>query len=198
MKNVNIIPHNLNITRRDREKLNEHKSIVIWFTGLSGSGKSTVASSVETILHNEKFITYVLDGDNIRHGICSDLGFTNKDRKENIRRVGEISRLMVDAGIITLVAVISPIAKEREKVKQLFNKEDFIEIYCKASLAVCESRDVKGFYKKARIGLIKDYTGIDSEYEIPSNPDMVLDTENNSLEECVNKVLNYLLPKLTI
>ena len=115
MKNVNIIPHNLNITRRDREKLNEHKSIVIWFTGLSGSGKSTVASSVETILHNEKFITYVLDGDNIRHGICSDLGFTNKDRKENIRRVGEISRLMVDAGIITLVAVISPIAKEREK-----------------------------------------------------------------------------------
>ena len=198
MKNVNIIPHDPYITKRDREKLNKHKSFVLWFTGLSGSGKSTIASSVETILHNEKFITYVLDGDNIRHGVCSDLGFTSNDRKENIRRVGEISRLMYDAGIITIVAIISPIAKERERIKKLFNKGDFIEIYCNASLAKCESRDVKGLYKKARIGLIKNYTGIDSEYEIPSNPDLVLDTENNSIEECVNEVLNYLLPKLTI
>jgi adenylylsulfate kinase len=192
MKTPNIIYHNATVTRERREKLNSHKSVIIWFTGLSGSGKSTLAHSVEEELYNLGCRTYVLDGDNVRHGLSSNLTFSDDDRKENIRRVGEAAKLMMEAGVITMTAFISPFKEDRNIARQLLPHGDFIEIYCKASLETCESRDVKGLYKLAHAGKIKNYTGIDSPYEMPDNPELVIDTESESLEESTTKVIGFL------
>jgi len=192
MKTPNTIYHNATVTRERRNQLNGHKSAVIWFTGLSGSGKSTLAHSVEEELHNLDCKTFVLDGDNVRHGLSSNLTFSDNDRKENIRRIGESAKLMMEAGVISMTAFISPFKKDRNLVRQLLSQGDFIEIYCKASLETCESRDVKGLYKRARAGEIKNYTGIDSPYEAPENPELVIDTERDSLEESVTKVIDFL------
>jgi len=192
MKTKNIIHHNATVTQERRNQLNGHKSVVIWFTGLSGSGKSTLAHSVEEELYKLACRTFVLDGDNVRHGLSSNLTFSDDDRKENIRRIGEAAKLMMEAGVIAMTAFISPFKKDRNLVRQLLSKGDFIEIYCKASLETCESRDVKGLYKRARAGEIKNYTGIDSPYEAPDNPELVIDTERESLEESVTKVIDFL------
>ena len=195
MKTPNIIYHNATVTRERREKLNSHKSAIIWFTGLSGSGKSTLAHSVEEELHKSSFRTFVLDGDNVRHGLSSNLTFSDNDRKENIRRIGEAAKLMMEAGVIAMTAFISPFKKDRNLVRQLLSQGDFIEIYCKASLETCESRDVKGLYKRARAGEIENYTGIDSPYEAPDNPELIIDTEGELLEESVAKVIDFLKSK---
>jgi len=196
MKNkLNIVYHNATVTRVRRNQLNKHRSVVIWFTGLSGSGKSTLAHSVEEGLYKLGCRTIVLDGDNVRHGLSSNLTFSDDDRKENIRRIGEAAKLMMEAGIITMTAFISPFKKDRNLVRQLLPQGDFIEIYCNASLEICESRDVKGLYKRARAGEIKSYTGIDSPYEAPSNPELVIDIESESLEESVSKVIDFLKSK---
>jgi adenylylsulfate kinase len=192
MKTPNTIYHNATVTRKRRAQLNAHKSVVIWFTGLSGSGKSTLAHSVEEELYKLGCRTFVLDGDNVRHGLSSDLTFNDNDRKENIRRIGEAANLMMEAGVIAITAFISPFKKDRNFVRQLLSQGDFIEIYCKASLETCESRDVKGLYKRARAGEIKNYTGIDSPYEAPENSELVIDTEGESLEESVAKVIDFL------
>jgi len=175
--------------------LNNHKSVVIWFTGLSGSGKSTLAHSVEEILFSKGCRTYVLDGDNVRHGLTSNLGFSNEDRKENIRRIGEVTKLMMEAGLIILTAFISPFREDRIAVRNLISDGDFIEIYCKASLETCEARDLKGLYKRARLGEIKNYTGINSPYEIPDNPELIIDIDKESLEESVSKIVSFLQKK---
>ena len=192
MKTPNTIYHNATVTRKRRNQLNDHKSAVIWFTGLSGSGKSTLAHSVEEELHNLDCRTFVLDGDNVRHGLSSNLTFSDVDRKENIRRIGEAAQLMMEAGVIAMTAVISPFREDRNNVRGLLSQEDFIEIFCKASLETCESRDVKGLYKRARTGEIKNYTGIDSPYEAPDNPELVIDTDGETLEESVVKVIDFL------
>jgi len=192
MKTPNTIYHNATVTRQRRELLNSHKSVIIWFTGLSGSGKSTLAHSVEEELHKLACRTFVLDGDNVRHGLSSNLTFSDNDRKENIRRIGEVAKLMMEAGVIAITAFISPFKKDRNLIRQLLPQGDFIEIYCKASLETCESRDVKGLYKHARAGKIKNYTGIDSPYEAPSNPELVIDTESELLEGSVAKVIDFL------
>ena len=195
MKTPNTIYHNATVTRERRNELNGHKSVVIWFTGLSGSGKSTLAHLVEEKLHNLDCRTFVLDGDNVRHGLSSNLSFSDDDRKENIRRIGEAANLMMEAGVIAITAFISPFKKDRNFVRQLLSQGDFIEIYCKASLEICESRDVKGLYKRARAGEIKSYTGIDSPYDVPDNPELTIDTEGESLEESVAKVIDFLKSK---
>jgi len=195
IKTPNTIYHNATVTRERRNQLNDHKSVVIWFTGLSGSGKSTLAHSVEEELHNLDCRTFVLDGDNVRHGLSSNLSFSDDDRKENIRRIGEAAKLMMESGVIAMTAFISPFKKDRNLVRQSLPQGDFIEIYCNASLEACESRDVKGLYKRARAGEIKNYTGIDSPYEAPSNPELVIDTESESLEESVAKVVDFLKSK---
>ena len=198
MKTPNTTYHNATVTRERRNQLNGHKSVVIWFTGLSGSGKSTLAHSVEEELHRLGCRTYVLDGDNVRHGLSSNLTFSNNDRKENIRRIGETAKLMMGAGIISMTAFISPFREGRDLVRQILPQGDFIEIHCKASLEVCESRDVKGLYRRARAGEIKNYTGIDSPYEAPDNPELVIDTEGESLEKSVAKVIDFLKSKKII
>jgi adenylylsulfate kinase len=198
MKTPNIIYHNATITRERRNQLNGHKSVVIWFTGLSGSGKSTLAHSVEERLYQLNCRTFVLDGDNVRHGLSSNLTFNDSDRKENIRRIGEVAKLMMEAGIITITAFISPYRKDRDLIRKLLPQHDFIEIFCKAGLDVCESRDVKGLYKRARAGEIRNYTGIDSPYEEPINPELVIDTERESLKESIDKVMNFLKTRESI
>ena len=195
MKNTNIIYHAASVTRERRNQLNNHKSVVIWFTGLSGSGKSTLAHSVEEILFSKGCRTYVLDGDNVRHGLTFNLGFSNEDRKENIRRIGEVTKLMMEAGLIILTAFISPFREDRIAVRNLIPDGDFIEIYCKASLETCEARDLKGLYKRARLGEIKNYTGINSPYEIPDNPELIIDIDKESLEESVSKIVSFLQTK---
>jgi len=195
MKSTNIVYHNATVTRERRNRLNKHKSVVIWFTGLSGSGKSTLAHSLEEELHQLNCRTFVLDGDNVRYGLSSNLGFSNADRKENIRRIGEASRLMMEAGVITITAFISPFKGDRNMVRETLLDGDFIEIYCKASLDTCEARDVKGLYKRARAGEIKNYTGVDSPYEAPESPELVVNTEYESLEESVAKVIDFLKSK---
>ena len=195
MKNTNIIYHAASVTRERRNQLNNHKSVVIWFTGLSGSGKSTLAHSVEEILFSKGCRTYVLDGDNVRHGLTSNLGFSNEDRKENIRRIGEVTKLMMEAGLISMTAFISPFREDRIAVRNLISDGDFIEIYCKASLETCEERDLKGLYKRARLGEIKNYTGINSPYEIPDNPELIIDIDKESLEESVSKIVSFLQTK---
>jgi adenylylsulfate kinase len=198
MKSTNIVYHKATVTRERRNQLNKHKSVVIWFTGLSGSGKSTLAHSVEEELHQLNCRTFVLDGDNVRHGLSSNLGFSNPDRKENIRRIGEVSKLMMEAGVITITAFISPFKDDRNMVRETLPHGDFIEIYCQASLETCELRDIKGLYKLARAGKIKKYTGIDSPYDIPENPELIINTEDNSLEKSVAKVIDFLKTKRII
>ena len=197
-KSTNVVWEQSLVTRQDREMLNGHKSFVIWFTGLSGSGKSTLAHAVEKKLHERGCRTFVLDGDNVRHGLSSNLSFSEDDRKENIRRIGEASKLMTEAGIITLTAFISPFRADREMVRSLFPHGKFIEVYCNASLNVCESRDVKGLYKKARAGEIKNYTGINSPYESPINPELSVPTGEYSIKDSVDLVLDYLSRKMLI
>ena len=194
----NTVWHHATVNREIRNQQNRHKSIILWFTGLSGSGKSTIAHAVEEQLFKQGFRTFVLDGDNVRHGLSSNLGFSEEDRKENIRRVGETAKLMLEAGIITLTAFISPYRQDRERVKIMMPPGDFIEIYCEATLETCERRDVKGYYKKARAGIIKNYTGIDSPYEIPDNPELTLNTDNQTLEESVQAVLALLKQKVIL
>ncbi|MDZ7736303.1 MAG: adenylyl-sulfate kinase [Gammaproteobacteria bacterium] len=180
--------HEPTVLRKDREALNSHKGCILWFTGLSGSGKSTLAHATEDYLYKQNARTYVLDGDNIRKGLCKDLGFTERDRTENIRRIGEVSKLMVEAGLITLTAFISPFVRDRQIIRNLVPPGDFIEIYCKASLEACEQRDPKGLYKKAREGIIPEFTGISSPYEAPESPELVLDTENTDVDDCVKQI----------
>ncbi|MDP1770691.1 MAG: adenylyl-sulfate kinase [Methylobacter sp.] len=191
-KSANTIWHRATVTRQRREQKNRHKSVIIWFTGLSGSGKSTLAHAVEEQLHQYGLNTFVLDGDNVRQGLCSDLGFSDTDRKENIRRIGETAKLLLEAGVITLTAFISPFRAERAIARSLIPHGDFIEIHCFCPLTVCEQRDVKGLYKKARLGEIKDFTGISSPYEEPKNPDLRLDTDLLTLEQSVHQVMSLL------
>ena len=192
MKSNNIIYHQASVTRIRRNKLNDHRSVVLWFTGLSGSGKSTLAHSLEEKLFQRGCRTFVLDGDNVRHGLNSNLDFSDASRTENIRRISEVSKLMLESGLIVMTAFISPFKKDRYEAKKLISNDDFIEIYCKATLEICEARDVKGLYKRARAGEIKNYTGIDSPYEEPENPDLIVDTDNETLEDSVSKILNFL------
>ena len=191
-QSTNTVWHSATVTRTRRELQNNHKSVILWFTGLSGSGKSTLAHAVEEQLFQKNCKTYVLDGDNVRHGLCGDLGFSNDDRKENIRRIGELAKLMLEAGIITMTAFISPFSSERRIARKLVPHGEFLEIFCDSSVEVCEERDVKGLYKKARKGEIKDFTGISSPYEIPSNPELIVNTGTNSLDECVAQVITLL------
>jgi len=193
---MNIVKHTPSITRKHRNTLNNHRSFVIWFTGLSGSGKSTIAHELEKKLYNLGCRSYVLDGDNIRHGLTSDLGFCEEDRRENIRRVGEVAKLMVDSGVVVLTAFISPFESDRKFVRSLFKDGDFIEVYCKADIKTCEMRDVKGLYKKARSGEIKNYTGIDSPYQVPSDTDLVVDTYELSVNKSVLQVLELIKQKI--
>ena len=192
MNSSNVVFHRATVSRNRREKQNKHKSVIIWFTGLSGSGKSTLAHAAEEELHQAGCRTFVFDGDNVRHGLCANLNFSEKDRHENIRRIGEMSKLFIEAGVIALTAFISPYKADREMVRALVSENDIIEIFCDSPLSVCEERDVKGLYKKARAGEIKNYTGISSPYEIPEHPDLVLDTANDTVEANVKKILNYL------
>jgi adenylylsulfate kinase len=188
-----IIWHHSAVTRKLRNKQNNHKSVVLWFTGLSGSGKSTLAHALEEKLHQMGCRTIVLDGDNIRHGLCKDLDFSDKGRKENIRRISEVAKLFIESGVITLTAFISPFKEERDKVRRLLSDEDLIEIYVKCPISVCETRDVKGMYKKAKANEIKDFTGISSPYEAPESPGLIVDTDKETLDESVDKVLGVLI-----
>jgi len=190
--NMNIVWHNTLVTREKREQRAGHKSFILWFTGLSGAGKSTLAHRVEEILFERSCKTYVFDGDNVRHGLCRDLGFSAEDRQENIRRIGEMSKLFIDAGVIALTAFISPFRRDRNLVRSLVGAGDFIEIYCNASLAVCEERDIKGLYRRARAGTIPDFTGISSPYEAPQNPELTILTGEESIENCALEVIEYL------
>ena len=187
-----VVWHNAIVTRKQREQLNGHGSVILWFTGLSGAGKSSLAHAVEDALHRMKIRTFVFDGDNVRHGLCSDLGFSVADRVENIRRVGEMSKLFVEAGVIALTAFISPFKAERERVRSLVPHGDFIEIYCKCPLEICERRDVKGLYKRARAGEVPDFTGISSPYEEPDAPELVIETSKLNMEESVAMVMALL------
>ncbi|WP_239740575.1 adenylyl-sulfate kinase [Mammaliicoccus sp. P-M59] len=189
---TNITWHDSEVTKAQRQERNGHKSVVIWFTGLSGSGKSTISVALEKALFEQNITSYRLDGDNIRHGLNQNLGFSPEDRKENIRRIGEVGKLMVDAGVVTMTAFISPYEEDRNTVREILEDGEFIEVFTKCSLDECEARDPKGLYKKARSGEIKEFTGINAPYEEPSNPEIVIDTENESVEESVEKIVAYL------
>jgi adenylylsulfate kinase len=192
MATPNVVWHQATVTRSRREVLNGHKGAVIWFTGLSGSGKSTLAHTVEERLHQMDCRTFVFDGDNVRHGLCGDLGFSPEDRRENIRRIGEMTKLFLDAGIIAMTAFISPYRADRERVRAIVGPGDFIEIYCDCPVEVCEQRDVKGMYKEAREGLIKNFTGISAPYEAPIKPDLRLNTGSDPLDDCADRVVALL------
>jgi adenylylsulfate kinase len=192
MATPNIQWHQSLVSRADRAKQNGHRSVIVWFTGLSGAGKSTLAHAVEGRLHTLGCRTFVFDGDNVRHGMCSDLGFTETDRSENIRRIGEMSKLFIEAGTIALTAFISPYQKDRDRVRALVETGDFLEIYCHCPIEVCEQRDVKGLYAKARAGEIKEFTGVSSAYEPPTVPELVLNTSSQPLDACVDKVIALL------
>lgn len=194
----NIIAQNFQVTRRDRNLAKGHQSFVLWFTGLSGSGKSTIANEIEKDLFQNKIHTFSLDGDNVRLGLNKGLGFTEADREENIRRIAEVSKLFVDAGIVVLASFVSPLIKDREKAKDIIGAKNFIEIFVSASLEECERRDIKGLYKKARAGEIKNFTGIDAPYEAPLNPDVLINTEIESLEQSKEIILNFLKDKLEL
>lgn len=192
MSTNNIIPHSHKVTKSDRQKLNGHSSKVIWFTGLSGSGKSTLAGKLEEELHKKGWHTYLLDGDNVRMGLNKGLGFSLEDRKENIRRIGEVSKLFVDAGIIVLSAFVSPLREDRAFVRSLFSEGEFVEVFVDCPLEVCEQRDVKGLYAKARKGEIKDFTGISSPFESPENPEFVIKTNEEKLQISIENLIKYL------
>jgi|TARA_B110001450_G_scaffold245225_1_gene258069 adenylylsulfate kinase len=193
---LNLVKHNYKTTKAQREELHGHKAYLLWFTGLSGSGKSTLANLVEIALHQQGLSTYILDGDNIRQGINNDLSFAPEDRTENIRRIAEISNLMLDAGVITLAAFVSPYIKDRQEVQQIVGTDNFIEIFVNTSLEECERRDVKGLYKKARSGEIKNMTGISAPYEEPTNPDLEVITDGHSIKESVEIIINFINKKL--
>ncbi len=193
LTSTNVVWHHATVTRARREQLNGHRGAVIWFTGLSGSGKSTLAHEVEEALHQRGCRTFVLDGDNVRHGLCGDLGFSQEARIENIRRVGEVAKLFMEAGVIVLTAFISPYRTDRERVRSMLGHNDFIEIYCDSSIEVCESRDVKGLYQKARAGQISEFTGISSPYEVPENPEIIVNTGGSELHECVHQIVSRLI-----
>jgi adenylylsulfate kinase len=184
--------HEALVSREQREHLNRHRSVILWFTGLSGAGKSTLAHAVEQALFQRNCRTFVFDGDNVRHGLCEDLGFSPEDRVENIRRIGEMSKLFLEAGVIALTAFISPYRADRDRVRALVGADDFIEIYCRCPIEICEQRDVKGLYAKARQGVIPNFTGISSPYEAPENPELAVDTGRLPLEDSVDQVLELL------
>ena len=192
---LNTVKHDFKTTKTQRENLHGHKSYLLWFTGLSGSGKSTLANLVEMELHKKGLSTYILDGDNVRQGINKDLSFAPQDRSENIRRIAEISNLMLDAGVITLAAFVSPYKKDREVVKQIVGPDNVIEIYVNTSLAACELRDTKGLYKKARAGEIKNMTGISAPYEVPTHPDIEVVTDGKTIQESVAVIMQFLNTK---
>ena len=192
-KSTNTVQYGPTVTQEMREKLSGHRSVTLWFTGLPSAGKSTLAHALEERLYLIGCRTIVLDGDNVRHRLCSDLGFSRSDRSENIRRVGEVAKLFMESGAIVIAALISPFRHDRETVRQLIGPTDFIEVYCKCSLETCERRDVKNHYHLARLGEIPEFTGITSPYEIPETPDLTIDTENEPIDECVSQLLTHLM-----
>ncbi|MBI5973026.1 adenylyl-sulfate kinase [Staphylococcus caledonicus] len=187
--------HDSEVTKADRQHQNGHKSVVIWFTGLSGSGKSTISVALEKSLFEQGKHSYRLDGDNVRHGLNKNLGFSPEDRKENIRRIGEVSKLLVDAGTIAITAFISPYRQDRDDVRAILEEGEFIEVYTECSVEECEKRDPKGLYEKARSGEIKEFTGISAPYEAPNHPEITINTEQQSVEASVEHILNYLKEK---
>lgn len=190
-----VVWHNASVTHSDRVNKNGHKAAVLWFTGLSGSGKSTVANAVDKMLHDLNCKTYVLDGDNVRHGLNGDLSFTDEDRVENIRRIGEVSKLFVDAGLIVSTAFISPFTNDREMVRSQLAQGQFIEVFIDTPIVICEQRDPKGLYKKARAGEIKNFTGIDSDYDVPLRPEVHVKTADKDIKACAQQVVEYLIHK---
>ncbi len=192
----NIIKHDYIVSKKDRKSLNNQNSFLIWFTGLSGSGKSTIANALEYKLHQSGYKTYALDGDNIRKGINNDLNFSPDDRTENIRRIAEIANLMIDAGLIVLAAFVSPYKKDRESIVNIVGIDNFVEIFINTSIEECKKRDVKGLYKKARAGEIKDFTGVNAPYEAPVNPNIEIVTDNMTVEEAVEKIYKVIQLKL--
>lgn len=189
----NVVWHQASVTRAMREQLNGHRSAVLWFTGLSGAGKSTIAHALEARLFEMKCHTYVFDGDNVRHGLCADLGFSARDRSENLRRIGEMVKLFADAGVIALTAFISPNRTDRNAVRGRLTDGEFIEIYCRCPLEVCESRDVKGLYRRARAGEVPEFTGISAPYDAPDHAEIVLNTDQRTVDQCVDQVTDYLM-----
>jgi len=192
---TNIAWHHASVDRAARADQRGHRSAILWFTGLSGAGKSTLANAVNQALFERGLSTYVLDGDNVRHGLCKDLGFSDADREENIRRIGEVAKLFLDSGVIVLTAFVSPFRADRDKARALVDDGDFIEVFCSADLGVCEERDTKGLYAKARAGEIKEFTGISSPYEAPESPELSVDTGSAALDACVEQVVNALIER---
>jgi len=193
-----IYPIKTKVSKASRESLMDQRAVLVWFTGLSGSGKSTLAVQLEAQLHERGFKTYLLDGDNVRAGLNKDLTFTDEGRVENIRRIGEVARLMLDAGVVVLSAFISPFQSDRDQVRQIVGAENYVEVFVDAPLELCEQRDVKGLYKKARAGEVKNFTGIDSPYERPLNPDLVIETGRLSVDDSIGELLRFIGPKLTL
>jgi adenylylsulfate kinase len=193
---TNVVWHHATITRARREAQNGHRGAIIWFTGLSGSGKSTLAHAVEEVLHERGCRTFVMDGDNVRHGLCGDLGFSVQDRQENIRRIGEVAKLFMEAGVIVLTAFISPYRADRERVRGMVDQGDFIEVYCDTPIEICETRDDKGLYKKARTGEIAEFTGISSPYQVPETPELTVNTGTASLVVCVQQVVEEITKRV--
>lgn len=194
----NIIPHEFHISKLERNKQNAHNSFVVWFTGLSGSGKSTIANQVEHELFKQGIKTFSLDGDNIRKGLNNNLGFTAEDRQENLRRISEVAKLFVESGMVVIASFISPLKKDRDLIKKIVGKDEFVEVFVNTSLEECERRDVKGLYKKARAGEIKNFTGIDAPYENPENPDLEIKTEKENLEAAIKRIVLHLQDKLKL
>ncbi len=190
---TNVVWSDTSITKERRNLLNNQHSSILWFTGLSGSGKSTISDALEEYLHDMSIRTYILDGDNIRHGLNGDLGFSEVDRKENIRRIGEVGKLFVDAGVMVLTSFISPFREDRDFVRSIVGEREFVEIYIKCPLEVCEERDIKGLYAKARRGEIKEFTGIDSPYEEPVDPEIIIDASKLTVDEAVTQITQYLV-----
>lgn len=196
---TNITWHSQAVDQNDRWKLNGHRGAVVWFTGLSGAGKSSVANALERLLNEKRIRTYLLDGDNVRHGLCADLGFSPEDRAENIRRVGQVGKLMADSGVVALAALISPYRNDRESVRRTVQDvAPFIEVYVRASVDTCEDRDPKGLYKMAREGKIKNFTGIDAPYEEPTSPEVVLDSNAKNIDELAQEMYDYLIQKIEL
>lgn len=191
----NIVWHNHKVTRAERATIKHQKPCLLWFTGLSGSGKSTIANALDVALHERGYHTFLLDGDNVRHGLNKDLGFSDEDRVENIRRIGEVSKLFADSGLIVLSAFISPFTSDRRMVRNLFPAGEFIEVFMDTPLSTCEERDPKGLYQKARAGQIRDFTGIDSPYEAPERPEVRLDTSAMTVDACIERLVDYLLER---
>jgi len=198
MESKNIVIQDYKVSKKDRIQNLKQKPVIVWLTGLSGSGKSTLADRLEQELFKLGYSTYLLDGDNIRHGLNSNIDFTDEGRKENIRRIGEVAKLFLDAGIIVITAFISPFIEDRNNVRQMVEKEEFVEVFVECPLEVCESRDVKGLYAKARRGEIPNFTGISSPFEMPQNPEVVVHTNIDSIENCLNQILNITLKRIKV